>query len=79
MKHRKPSKRSYASLPFSSVRQIVERLLSAGLRVRRVDSHTLRATCPCCNRPDKLEIRSTGGPIPFLAGVDDPTDTTPAA
>jgi transposase len=79
MKHRKPSNRSYASLPFSSVRQIVERLLSMGLRVRRVDSHTLRATCPCCLKPDKLEIRSTVKPIPWLPGVDGPPDTTPAA
>jgi len=79
MKQRKPSKRSYASLPFSSVRQVVQRLLSMGLRVRRVDSHTLRATCPCCNRPDQLEIRSTVKPIPWLPGVDGDLDTTPAA
>jgi hypothetical protein len=78
MKKRKPN--PPAELRLSSIHKLVERLLAMGLRVRRVDSHTLRATCPCCNRPDKLEIRSTDRPIPWLAGVDgDPPSTTPAA
>ena len=64
-------------MPTSSVYKLVERLLSMGLRVRRVDSHTLRATCPCCLKLDKLEIRSTGGPIPWLAGVDAPQNKEP--
>jgi len=56
-------------LPLRAVFVIVDRLLVRGYRVRRIDPYTLRATCPCCDIPDSLEIRSDI-PIPFLEGVD---------